>query len=121
MTGPASPRYWDENPDVFIKDLARRLAIREPVTCAKVWDAVVSMIQWTGCYADMRRTEEQIRKNSMQRATEIIKAAINDAMQFSGNEPWELCDTWGLEEDEWIPTIERIIELVRFKHKAENR
>ena len=120
MSSKLSPKYWDENPELFIKDLAQRLAIQEPVTCAKIWDAVISMIQWTGCYADMCRTEREIQAAAMERATELIKAAINDAMQFFGDSGWEFCDRWGLDENEWSQTLDRIIELVRYKHKRES-
>jgi hypothetical protein len=118
MTSKLSPKYWDENPEVFIKDLAKRLAIQEPVTCAKIWDAVISMIQWTGSYRDMRRTERQIYQDAMERSSELIKAAINDAIEFFGENAWFFCDRWQLDETVWEKTIERVIKLARHYHKS---
>lgn len=109
-----SPKYWDEHPEVFIKDLAKRLAIDEPVDCGKIMFAVESMINWTGSYASMRRSTDQIYKDAKEHATTLLKAALEDIFNFPcyNYSGWDVCDRWQLDE-ELEEVLDKITKLVR--------
>jgi len=91
------PEYWDDHPDVFVKDLADRLGLVEPVTCAVLYNAVVKMVHELA----MDRVVEYERKLCIADTHANILASIRDAQ--NGTDPWDVCNGYNLDEDAWMP------------------
>lgn len=103
MTDPCDPKYWDEHPDVFVRDLGLRLGLVEPIRCGVIYDKVVALINELGMTRQARRQEADARNEERSRLLLVLRDAFH-----GWKDSWDLCDDNNLDHDDWTTILEAV-------------